>query len=61
MINTYYNQLLTISKETGWDLKEACIDAGISDTTYYRWLNKTHSPREKQAQLVAAHMVKFRR
>jgi|DEB0MinimDraft_4_1074332.scaffolds.fasta_scaffold118334_1 DNA-binding XRE family transcriptional regulator len=61
MIKTYLQQLKEIAEETGWKLNEACIDAGISETTYYRWAKGNYNPREKQAKKVAEHMVKFRR
>ena len=38
-IRSYYDQLLETAEMTGWDLKEACIDSGVADTTFYRWVN----------------------
>ena len=61
MIVTYYEQLKQLATETGWDLKEACLDAKIALTTYHRWTNKNYSPREKQAKAVAEHMLKYRK
>lgn len=56
---TYLSQLETLATETGWKLKEACIDAGVADTTYYRWVNGTSSPRLKEAKKVALYMQTY--
>tara|TARA_R110002110_G_scaffold87307_16_gene227700 strand:+ start:233 stop:430 length:198 start_codon:yes stop_codon:yes gene_type:complete len=61
IIVTYLDQLNTLCEETGWTLKEACIDSGIRDSTFYRWKNKTHNPRLKEAETVAYHMLTYRR
>lgn len=52
----YLAQLESIARETGWDLKQACLDVGVADTTFYRWINRTTKPREKQARAVALYM-----
>lgn len=57
MLESYLTQLDRISKETGWSLKDACILAGIADTTYYRWRNGQANPRLNQAQKVAEFMT----
>jgi hypothetical protein len=57
---TYLNQLQTLASDMGYNLKEACLDAGIADTTYYRWINGTTSPRFKQAQKVEEHLLTFK-
>lgn len=57
---TYLEQLNTLAEETGWLLREACLDAGIADTTYYRWINGTTSPRLKQAKKVANFMLAYK-
>tara|TARA_R100000664_G_C2757240_1_gene145386 strand:+ start:3249 stop:3443 length:195 start_codon:yes stop_codon:yes gene_type:complete len=60
-IYSYYQQLENIAEETGWNLKEACIDAGISDSTYYRWANGSFEPRRKPAERVADYMQRYQR
>jgi len=60
-LKSYYDQLLDLADYTGWDLREACIDAGIADTTFYRWLKGLTSPRFKQAQIVAEYMTTYAR
>ena len=61
MILTYLSQLKNTANETGWELRDACIDAGLSDTTYYRWNKGTTTPREQEAKKVSSHMLQFRR
>jgi len=61
MFKNYLTQLKEIAENTGWELREACMDAGIADTTYYRWIQGTTTPREKQAQTVANYMVTYTR
>tara|TARA_R100001530_G_scaffold54610_1_gene40286 strand:+ start:3497 stop:3691 length:195 start_codon:yes stop_codon:yes gene_type:complete len=58
-IRSYYDQLLETAEMTGWDLKEACIDSGVADTTFYRWVNGQTSPRYKQAQIVSNFMERY--
>tara|TARA_R100001082_G_C4348904_1_gene153613 strand:- start:486 stop:680 length:195 start_codon:yes stop_codon:yes gene_type:complete len=60
-LTSYYEQLENIADETGWTLKEACIDAGLSDSTYYRWANGSFEPRRQPAERVADFMLQFRR
>jgi transposase-like protein len=57
----YWEQLVKIAEETGWSLRDACIDAGISDSTFYRWKNQTWSPRKQAAEKVAEYMLTYRR
>ena len=52
-LTSYYEQLENIAVETGWTLKDACIDAGLSDSTYYRWANGSFEPRRQPAERVA--------
>ena len=59
IIVTYLDQLNTLCEETGWTLKEACIDSGVADTTFYRWVNGQTSPRYKQAQIVSNFMERY--
>jgi transcriptional regulator with XRE-family HTH domain len=59
-MKTYLEQLKTLASDSGWKLKEACIDAGIADTTYYRWMNGTTSPRYKQAQQVENFLLTYK-
>ena len=59
MITSYLDQLKTLAEETGWLLKEACIDSGVADTTYYRWANGTSNPRLKEAKKVASYMQTY--
>jgi len=61
MIITYIEQLKTIADETGWDLREACIDSGISDVSYYRWINGTTQARETEVIRVAEYMEMYAR
>tara|TARA_R110000824_G_scaffold120059_5_gene274664 strand:+ start:1790 stop:1975 length:186 start_codon:yes stop_codon:yes gene_type:complete len=61
MLRTYFDQLIDLSETTGWDLRDACIDAGIADTTFYRWRLGITKPREKQAQIVAEFMTTYAR
>tara|TARA_E500000305_G_scaffold33701_3_gene25661 strand:+ start:25240 stop:25425 length:186 start_codon:yes stop_codon:yes gene_type:complete len=61
MIYTYLTQLEEIAENTGWTLKDACVDAGLSDTTFYRWQLGITKPREKQAQIVAEYMTTYAR
>lgn len=61
MLKTYLEQLKTIADNTGWDLREACADAGIAETTFYRWNKKITNPRQDQAQQVAQYMEKYAR
>jgi len=56
---SYLEQLKSLASECGWRLKDACADAGISATTYYRWINGTTSPRLKQAERVAKFMQSY--
>ena len=60
-IETYLNQLKNIAKQTGWKLLDGCIDAGVSNSTYYRWVRGTSSPRIHQATKVAEYMLKYSR
>tara|TARA_Y100000310_G_scaffold187899_1_gene187875 strand:- start:1396 stop:1593 length:198 start_codon:yes stop_codon:yes gene_type:complete len=60
MIKSYLDQLIELAEETGWKLKEACTDSGISDATFYRWMKGSYSPRHKQAVTVANFMLRYR-
>ena len=53
MIESYLEQLEKIAEETGWNLKEACYDAGIAETTLYRWKGGKTSPSHKTALKLA--------
>jgi len=57
---TYLSQLQALASDAGWRLKDACIDAGIADTTYYRWINGTSNPRLKQAQKIETLLLTFK-
>jgi predicted DNA-binding transcriptional regulator AlpA len=61
MLHTYLQQLQETAESTGWELREACIDSGVSDTTFYRWQNGTTHPREKQASVVMNYMLTYAR
>jgi hypothetical protein len=61
VIKSYKNQLVDLAKETGWELKDACVDAGIADSTYYRWINSATSPRLKEATQVGNYMCRYSR
>ncbi len=61
MITSYLDQLNQIADDTGWNLADACVDSGIAVTTYYRWIKKICSPREKQARIVADYMARYAR
>lgn len=61
MLKTYWTQLLEIAVQTGWELEDACIDAGIARTTFYRWRSGKMNPRQEQAQKVADHMATYAR
>jgi transposase len=61
IIKPYLQQLISLSEETGWELRDACIDAGISDSTFYRWINKKNKPRLKEAETVAKYMCTYPR
>jgi len=58
-IQSYLDQLLELASACGWHLKDACADAGISYTTYYRWMNGTSSPSQKKAEKVANYMQSY--
>ncbi len=60
MIESYLDQLERIAIETGWDLKEACYDAGIAETTLYRWRGRKTFPSHKTALKLAEYMAKYR-
>lgn len=36
MIITYFHQLATLADAKGLDLKQAFVEAGVPDSTYYR-------------------------
>jgi transcriptional regulator with XRE-family HTH domain len=57
---TYLDQLKQLADDAGWKLRDACIDAGIADTTYYRWMNGTSNPRLKQAEKVEKLLLTFK-
>ena len=61
MLVTYLEQLQNKAEDTGWNLKEACVDAGIAETTFYRWNKKITNPRQDQAQQVAEYMKQYAR
>lgn len=61
MLETYLQQLQNIAEITGWNLREACIDSGINESTYYRWNKKITNPRQDQAQKVARFMEQYAR
>jgi len=59
MIKSYLDQLAILATDAKIELKDACLGAGISDTTYYRWMNGKNSPRFKQANGVAKYIGAF--
>lgn len=59
IIKSYKEQLVQIATDTGWALKDACIDAGIADSTYYRWNSHSTNPRLKEAETVARYMFTY--
>ncbi len=61
MIQPYLTQLKEIAETTGWELQDACIDAGIARTTYYRWMSGKMNPRQEQAEKVANYMLGYAR
>ncbi|MEK9909141.1 MAG: hypothetical protein VW498_02135 [Candidatus Thalassarchaeaceae archaeon] len=61
MIKTYLEQLQEIAEQTGWDLEEACVDAGVAKTTYWRWTHNKITPRLAKAQQVAEYMLSYAR
>ena len=60
MSESYLEQLEKIAEETGWNLKEACYDAGIAETTLYRWKGGKTSPSHKTALKLAEYMATYR-
>ena len=60
-IKSYWNQLSEIAEDTGWQLKDACIDSGVSDSTYYRWKTGKFMPSQGSAERIAGYMQQYRR
>lgn len=52
MFYSYLKQLEAEADRRGVRLLDACIHAGIEDSTYYRWMNKRFSPSEAVARAV---------
>lgn len=48
----YLEQLERHAYSMNVPLKDACLNAGIPDSTYYRWINKTTTPSDRVARLV---------
>ena len=59
MISTYYDQLLSATEKRGVDLKQAVLQAGIPDSTYYRWVNNTSNPSIQATLKVYEAIVKL--
>lgn len=49
---SYLDQLLHASTQLDLNLKDAVVEAGLGDCTYYRWINSTTTPNENKARLV---------
>ena len=59
MFISYLEQLTTIAEETGWELREAVIDAGFSESSYYRWIKGRTKPQAEQTEAVIGYMLKY--
>jgi hypothetical protein len=53
---SYFDQMIAIANQNDIDLRLACINAGIKDSTYYRWMNNKTTPNEDSARKVMATM-----
>ena len=49
---SYLDQLLHAAAQININLKDAVVQAGLGDCTYYRWINSTTTPNENKARLV---------
>lgn len=60
LVLSYRDQLETLSKLYGVDLKQACLTAGVPDSTYYRMQNGT-DPRLPTACKIALAVERIAR
>jgi len=51
-MQTYLDQVRALAGSAGVDLKRAVLHAGISDSQYYRWINRTSLMGEASARRV---------
>ncbi len=49
---SYLDQLISHAITHEVDLKQACVTAGLPDSTYYRWITNRVNPNEDSARRV---------
>jgi transcriptional regulator with XRE-family HTH domain len=57
MITSYLTQLDELVDQHNFSLLDACLLAGVADSTYYRWRLGTSEPRLETATKIA-HAVR---
>jgi DNA-binding phage protein len=58
-INSYLAQLMELADEHGVDLLEACIAAGVADSTFYRWRSGSSEPTLETALKVQTAILRM--
>ncbi len=53
---SYLDQMITVSRSANINLRDACVKAGLPDSTYYRWMQNKSNPNEASTRKVMITM-----